>query len=99
MSSVLPPVIRSYQKVLDWINSGHELEVMIPPQIPESDIFKNKPSNSIEGKLFKFRSTFMDDEVELTRLPFLPQDRLINLELVAILREMSLEVPLSMYLT
>ena len=95
-----PPVITSYQEALDWINSGHKLEILIPPQIPESDIFKNKPSNSIEGKLFKYRSTTHGWWSETNQVTILTSRSIHQSWIGRNYFEMiSLEVPLSMHLT
>ena len=56
-----PQVIHSFKEALNWIKAGHELEILFPPPIPESDYFKESLHGTIEYELYEHRSRLMDD--------------------------------------
>lgn len=93
---VNPPVITSYADALDRIEDGHKLTIIFPPALPESEKFREADPASIEGKLFKLRSTLLDKGADGRNLPvayFMSQltQPVIRTEAIAIMREDALK--------
>lgn len=83
-----PPVITSYGDIIDRIQAGNKLDVIMPPQLPETARFASAPPGSWEEKMFALRSTMLDsDHVSVPMMLAQLTGPIVNLEAVVIMRE------------
>lgn len=82
-----PEVISSYQDIFDRITQGRKLQILFLSGLPETEQFRDAPTDSVLGRLWKLRLEISHDSRNAMRLFFRLVDPIVSQTAVTILRE------------
>lgn len=82
-----PEVIASYQDIFDRITQGRKLQILFYSGLPEVEQFREAPSDSLLGRLWKLRVEMFDESVDTMQWFFKLMEPVVQQTGVTILRE------------